>query len=130
MAWKTSLTGTPSVRAFSRSSSTFTWGYVGSNAVKSEANSGRWRAAARNARVWAPSWSTVSEPLRSWSRKLKPAAAPKPLMVGMLNGKATASGIWTSSRFTRAMMPFTCSASSWRSSHGLRRTKMLPKFGW
>src|SRR5437899_9253875 len=80
MAWKTSLTGTPSVRAFSRSSSTFTWGYVGSNAVKSEANSGRWRAAARNARVWAPSWSTVSEPLRSWSRKLKPAAAPKPLM--------------------------------------------------
>jgi hypothetical protein len=30
----------------------------------------------------------------------------------------------------RRMMPYTCSDSSWRSSHGLRRTNTLPKFGW
>ena len=32
-------------------------------------------------------------PLRSCSRKLNPAAAPKPANVGMLKGKTTASGI-------------------------------------
>ena len=68
-------------------------------------------------------------PLRSWRRKLKPAAAPNPEMVGMLNGKAIASGIAASCGARRAMMPVTWSAGPWRSSQGLRRTKIDPKFG-
>ena len=43
-AAKTSSIGTPSLRAFSRSSSTATCGDVGSNAVNRLASSGRWRA--------------------------------------------------------------------------------------
>ncbi len=93
-------------------------------------SSGRWRASARNLRASAPSCSTVSVPLRSWSRNLKPDEAPKPEMVGMLNGKTIASGIAASCRCRVAMMPLACRAASFRSSHGLRRTKMLPKFGW
>ena len=55
--------------------------------------SGRFRTASMNWRLNAPSWSTLSVPLRSWRMKLKPAAAPKPEIVGMLNGKTIASGI-------------------------------------
>ena len=42
----------------------------------------------------SPSCCTFSEPLRSWSRKLKPADAPNPEIVGILNGKMTASEIF------------------------------------
>ena len=28
------------------------------------------------------------------------------------------------------MIPFTCKAGPWRSSQGLSRAKMVPKFGW
>ena len=94
------------------------------------ASSGRWRASARKARVWAPSSSTLSVPLRSWSRKLKPAEAPKPAIVGMLKGKMTASGIAANCGARCPMIPFTCRASPWRSSQGLSRTRMVPKFGW
>ena len=56
-------------------------------------SSGRCLAAARNFCACSPSCSIVSEPLRSWSRKLNPDAAPNPDRVGMLNGKMIASGI-------------------------------------
>jgi len=48
------------------------------------------RAASRKTRACSPSCATDSEPLRSCRRKLKPADAPKPEIVGMLNGNASA----------------------------------------
>jgi hypothetical protein len=70
--------------------------------------SGRLRAASWNSRDSSPSRSTVRLPLRSCSRKLKPAEAPNPAMVGMLNGKMMASGIWDTCARIRAMNPLTC----------------------
>ena len=61
--------------------------------MKRLASSGRCRPAAMNFRVCSPICWIVMVPLRSWSRKLNPAAAPKPAKVGMLNGKMTASGM-------------------------------------
>jgi hypothetical protein len=57
------------------------------------ASSGRLRAASRNDRVCLPRSATVIVPLRSWSRKLKPPAAPKPGMVRGAKGKITAPGV-------------------------------------
>ena len=56
-------------------------------------SSGRLRAASMNLLRLLAELLHVSEPLRSCSRKLKPDEAPKPEMVGMLNGKMIASGI-------------------------------------
>ena len=90
--WNTSLIGTPSWRAFSRSSITEVCGVVGLNDVNRFASSGRWRASARNAWACRPRSSTVSVPLRSCNRKLKPPAAPNPEIVGGMKGNATAVG--------------------------------------
>jgi hypothetical protein len=91
---------------------------------------GRWRASARNVRAWFPRSSTLSVPLRSWRSMLNPADAPKPEIVGMLNGKTTASGISANRGVRCAMIPFTWSAGSWRSSQSLSRIRIVPKFGW
>ena len=64
------------------------------------ASSGRFRAASRNWRVRSPSCCTVSVPLRSCNRKLKPAEAPNPEIVGMLKGKMIASGMFATCRCT------------------------------
>ncbi len=92
--------------------------------------SGRLRAASWNWRLSSPSSSTLRLPLRSWSRKLKPAEAPKPLMLGMLKGKMMASGMAANERIKRAITPVTCAASPCLSSQGLSRTKTVPKLGW
>jgi hypothetical protein len=92
--------------------------------------SGRLRAASPNCRLSSPSRSTVMLPLLSWIRKLKPAEAPKPEIVGMLNGKITASGMRATWAWIRAMKPRTCISSPCRSCQGFNRTKIVPKLGW
>ncbi len=92
--------------------------------------SGRLRAASVNCRESSPSRSTLMLPLRSWTRKLKPAEAPKPEIVGMLKGKMTASGMRATWAWIRAMKPRTWFSAPCRSCQGFRRTKIVPKLGW
>jgi hypothetical protein len=127
---KTSVIGTPSLRVFSRSRSTAYCGTFESNAVNTLASSGRALAAAMNVRDASPSCSTVIVPLRSCRKKLNPPEAPNPGIVGGTNGNASASGTPESDLCRCAMMAGSDSAGAVRSSHGLSRTKNVPKFGW
>jgi hypothetical protein len=103
------------LRTFSRSTSAKYCGTLGSRVVKSGANSGRFRAAARNLSVFSAR-NAGSLPERSSRMKVTPPEVPMPGIAGGENAKtwasATPASFWFSCRMiTSAVSPFLLRAS-------------------
>ena len=90
----------PCLRTLSRSTSAKYCGVLGSSVVKSNANSGRFRAAARNFSVFSAR-NAGSLPARSSSMNVTPADVPMPGMAGGENANAWASATPASRWFSR-----------------------------
>ena len=112
----------PCLSALSRSTSAKSCGTLGVSVVKRRANSGRWRAAARNFVVFSARYSG-SRPARSSSMKVTPPEVPMPGMTGGAKANAWASGTPASRRFrfrmmTSAVSPF---LSRWSQSSSVTK---------
>ena len=88
----TALRSTPCLSTLSRSTSANICGTLGMKVVITEANSGRLRAASRNALAFLARNST-SWPERSSSMNVAPPEVPTPGIAGGGKAKACASGI-------------------------------------
>ena len=93
--------------------------------VVTRANSGRFRASARNFCVFSHR-KAMSFPARSSSTMVTPPAVPIPGMAGGEKAKATPCGSFANSRFRWAMMASYFSSGFFRSSQGLRVMKKKP----